>query len=98
VLPKPELHAGPAAASGVVPEGLPAGKERHMLQKLRNLVRRDDGASMVEYTILLGLVLAVTVAVMGAIGGNAKEIFGLVNDGLAGAVDDAGGTSVATPE
>ncbi len=51
-----------------------------MLQKLRNLVRRDDGASMVEYTVLLGLVLAVTIGVISTVGDNLSGVWDAVSE------------------
>ncbi len=42
--------------------------------------RRDEsGAAMVEYTVLLGIMLAITVATITAVGGKADAIWTAVN-------------------
>jgi Flp pilus assembly pilin Flp len=51
-----------------------------MMKALRNLVRKDDGASMVEYTVMLGLVLAVTIGTISAIGGHIEGAWDAVWD------------------
>ncbi|NBC97290.1 MAG: Flp family type IVb pilin [Deinococcus-Thermus bacterium] len=51
-----------------------------MLKVLRHLIRKDDGASMVEYTVLLGLVLAVTIGTISAIGGHIEGAWNAVWD------------------
>jgi Flp pilus assembly pilin Flp len=35
----------------------------------------EDGASFLEYTVLLGIILAVSIAVLTAVGGYANEIW-----------------------
>jgi Flp pilus assembly pilin Flp len=50
---------------------------------MKNLLRRirqdEEGASMVEYVVLLGLITAASIAVIGSIGVNATGIFGAIN-------------------
>jgi Flp pilus assembly pilin Flp len=35
----------------------------------------EDGASFLEYTVLLGIILAVSIAILTAVGGYAKDIW-----------------------
>ncbi|MCI0466158.1 MAG: Flp family type IVb pilin [Beijerinckiaceae bacterium] len=49
---------------------------------LRRLRKDESGASLVEYVVLLGVVLAVTLAAITAIGGEANRIFGLITAAL----------------
>ncbi|MCI0600622.1 MAG: Flp family type IVb pilin [Beijerinckiaceae bacterium] len=49
---------------------------------LRRLRKDESGASLVEYVVLLGVVLAVTLAAITAIGGEASRIFGLITAAL----------------
>jgi pilus assembly protein Flp/PilA len=61
-----------------------------MMKALRNLVRKDDGASMVEYTVILGLVVALTIGAIELIGGQVDDVFGVISDGTdgLGSIDD----------
>lgn len=43
------------------------------LQDLRN---DEDGASFIEYTVLLGVILAVTIGTISAVGGWANTVWG----------------------
>ncbi|MCI0466157.1 MAG: Flp family type IVb pilin [Beijerinckiaceae bacterium] len=53
---------------------------------MKNIILRlrkdESGASLVEYVVLLGVVLAVTLAAITAIGGEASRIFGLITAAL----------------
>ena len=49
----------------------------------------EDGASFLEYTVLLGIILAVSVALLTAVGGFANDIWGVMCD----VMDSAAGTA-----
>jgi pilus assembly protein Flp/PilA len=59
------------------------------MRKLINLMQRfgkdEEGAALVEYAVLLGIILAVTVATFSAIGGSAQTIFGNLKTMMANA-------------
>ena len=59
---------------------------RKLLNKVRQFRKDEDGAALVEYVIILGLILAVSLVVLGSIGNNANLIFTAVNNALAAAV------------
>ena len=40
----------------------------------------EDGASFLEYTVLLGIILAVSVAILTAVGGYAQGIWSVMSD------------------
>jgi Flp pilus assembly pilin Flp len=40
----------------------------------------EDGASFLEYTVLLGIILAVSIAVLTAVGGYAQPIWDAMSD------------------
>jgi pilus assembly protein Flp/PilA len=44
---------------------------------------KDRGATAVEYGLLVGLIAAVIIVAVTALGGRLNELFGLVNTGLA---------------
>ena len=58
---------------------------RKLLNKVRQFRKDEDGAALVEYVIILGLILAVSLVVLGSIGNNANLIFTAVNNALAAA-------------
>jgi Flp pilus assembly pilin Flp len=39
----------------------------------------EDGASFLEYTVLLGIILAVSIAVLTAVGGYAEDIWNVMS-------------------
>jgi Flp pilus assembly pilin Flp len=54
------------------------------MKNLLTRIRQDEeGASMVEYVVLLGLITAAAIAVIGSIGANATGVFGAINALLA---------------
>lgn len=57
-----------------------------MLQKVKNFLSREDGASAVEYGLIVGLIAVLLVIVLGAIGGNLNDLFTMVSDALKNAV------------
>jgi pilus assembly protein Flp/PilA len=48
-----------------------------------DLQRDEEGAAFLEYTVLLGIILAVSVAVIFAVGGWAGEVWGVLCSSLA---------------
>jgi pilus assembly protein Flp/PilA len=50
-----------------------------MKKLLPNFVRDEDGAALPEYAILLGLILAVAVAVLNSMGTSVTSIFSKVS-------------------
>ena len=48
---------------------------RKLLNSMKRFGKNDDGAALVEYAVLLGIILAVTVGTFTAIGGSASTIF-----------------------
>ena len=42
---------------------------------IRRFLRNEDGAALVEYAVILGIILAVSVATLTAIGGDVSTIF-----------------------
>ena len=60
--------------------------ERTKLKSMKNLLSRlqrdEDGAAMVEYAVILGLVTAAVIGLMTTIGGSVKTILTTVNTAL----------------
>jgi pilus assembly protein Flp/PilA len=52
------------------------------VQTLRALLADDEGATMVEYSIMAALVAAVCIAVVTTLGKDVKSMFSGVNTGL----------------
>jgi Flp pilus assembly pilin Flp len=52
----------------------------------------EDGASFLEYTVLLGIILAVSVAILTAVGGYAQGIWEVMSTVMSSACNAAGGT------
>jgi pilus assembly protein Flp/PilA len=50
-----------------------------MLTTLRNVIRDDEGATMVEYGIMVALIAAVSIAVVKVLGTNVSSAFNNVN-------------------
>ena len=48
---------------------------RKLLNTMRRFGRNEEGAALVEYAVLLGIILAVGIAVFASIGSNANAIF-----------------------
>ena len=53
-----------------------------MLVRLRTAVRRDAGASTVEYAIIVSLIAAVIVAIVFLLGSRTKSLFSSSNNCL----------------
>jgi Flp pilus assembly pilin Flp len=56
---------------------------RKLLSSIRQFRRDEGGAALVEYVVILGVILAVSLAVLVSIGTNANLIFSAVNSALA---------------
>jgi len=52
----------------------------------------EDGASFLEYTVLLGIILAVSIAILTAVGGYAQGIWEVMSTVMAAACSSAGGS------
>jgi Flp pilus assembly pilin Flp len=52
----------------------------------------EDGASFLEYTVLLGIILAVSIAVLTAVGGYAEDIWNVMSLVMESAACRADGT------
>jgi pilus assembly protein Flp/PilA len=61
-----------------------------MKKLLHKLVQDETGAALPEYAVLLGLVLAVSVATLTAMGGSITSIFSKVNAMLTAAAAGQG--------
>jgi Flp pilus assembly pilin Flp len=48
---------------------------RKFLNNMQKFGKNEEGAALVEYAVLLGIILAVGIAVFGSIGSNANAIF-----------------------
>jgi pilus assembly protein Flp/PilA len=56
---------------------------RNLLSSVQQFRKDEDGAALVEYVVILGVILAVSLTVLVSIGTNANTIFSLVNNALA---------------
>jgi Flp pilus assembly pilin Flp len=52
----------------------------------------EDGASFLEYTVLLGIILAVSIGILTAVGGYAQGIWEVMSTVMQAACSSAGGT------
>ena len=46
-----------------------------MLTSLKNFLRDDEGATMVEYGLMVALIAVVCIAAVGLLGGNIRDMF-----------------------
>lgn len=53
-----------------------------MLQRLYRLMNKDDGATMVEYGLMVALIAIVALIAVTALGGSVRDIFQSVADTL----------------
>ena len=58
-----------------------------MLEKIKNFVKEEEGASMVEYAVLIGIITAATILIIGTLGGQIRDAFQTVSDNIAAPVD-----------
>ncbi len=56
-----------------------------LLKLFRDFLKNDDGASMPEYALLLGLIAAISIGVLSSMGTNINSIFTNVNSSLSSA-------------
>jgi pilus assembly protein Flp/PilA len=50
-----------------------------MFQSIRNVLRNNEGATMVEYGIMVALIAAICIAVVSTLGKNVSNAFSTVN-------------------
>lgn len=55
-----------------------------MLNMFKSLIRDEEGATMVEYGLMLGLIAAVCIAAVTTLGTTVNGIFTYINTQLAG--------------
>jgi pilus assembly protein Flp/PilA len=65
---------------------LEAFNMRKFLSNIQKFGKDEDGAAMVEYVVLLGLLLAVSLAVLTTMGGQINTIFTSVSTALAAVI------------
>jgi pilus assembly protein Flp/PilA len=53
-----------------------------MLDTIRDLLRDDDGATMVEYAIMVALIAAVCITIVGTLGQSVSNTFSSMNASL----------------
>jgi pilus assembly protein Flp/PilA len=53
-----------------------------MLAKISTLLHRDDGATMVEYGLMVALIAVVALVAVTALGGSVRDIFQGIADAL----------------
>ena len=53
-----------------------------MLQKIRDFLKDENGASAVEYGLIVGLIAVAVVAVLGTMGGGLNGLFKAISDSL----------------
>jgi pilus assembly protein Flp/PilA len=51
-----------------------------MLTFVNNFVRDEEGATMIEYGLMVALIAVVCIAVIGTLGGNLSEMFEAVGE------------------
>lgn len=53
-----------------------------MANMITSFLREEEGASAVEYGLVVGLIAVALVVVLGLLGGNLKSMFGVVKDNI----------------
>lgn len=53
-----------------------------MMETLRSFIKREDGASAIEYAMIAGLIAVAIIGVVGLLGGDIKTIFDNIRTGL----------------
>ena len=53
-----------------------------MIKKVMNFIKDEEGATMVEYALMLALIAAVCVGTVTLVGNSAKATFTTANDNL----------------
>lgn len=49
-----------------------------MIRSLRRFLDEDEGATMLEYGLMVALIAVVSIAAVGALGGSVQDLFELV--------------------
>jgi pilus assembly protein Flp/PilA len=57
-------------------------RDRSYMSILRNVLRNEEGATMVEYGVMVALIAAVCIAVITTLGQNVNNAFSTVNASL----------------
>jgi len=55
-----------------------------MIERMKGLFKDEEGATMVEYALMLALIAAVCIIVVGSLGRTAKGTFGTVDTEMGG--------------
>jgi len=53
-----------------------------VIKKIQNFLREDEGASAVEYGLIVGLIAVIIVGVLGTTGTNLQDLFTTVSNSL----------------
>ena len=53
-----------------------------MMETLRSFIKREDGASAIEYAMIAGLIAVAIITVVSLLGGDIKTIFENIRTGL----------------
>ena len=52
------------------------------MRKMISFLKEDKGQGMVEYGLIIALVAIAVIAAITALGGNLKNVFGIINENL----------------
>lgn len=69
-----------------------------MMETLRSFIKREDGASAIEYALIAGLMAVIVIAAMAVLGGEDGALTGIFNaiaDKLGEAADSVSGADIA---
>ncbi len=61
-----------------------------MLTSFRNMLRNDDGATLVEYSLVVALIAGVAIAILTTLGSSIKGLFSTVNTSVGTANGNVG--------
>lgn len=57
------------------------------MKQMISFLKEDKGQGMVEYGLIIALVAIAVIAAITALGGNLKNVFGIINENLQGVED-----------
>lgn len=57
------------------------------MKQMISFLKEDKGQGMVEYGLIIALVAIAVIAAITALGGNLKNVFGIINENLADVED-----------